>query len=120
MTMNSRIALAALALALSSVCRAGGPPPGPSFSCTHVMGGTDERLIGRDEGLSALDRKLAEVLDEAKKRAVSTHTADLETSQRAWISERDDCRTNDDKRGCIQQAYERRIAELQIGYGLVA
>src|SRR5262245_14141707 len=102
--MSRRIAVAALALALSSGCRAGGPPPGPSFSCTNVMGATVEGLICRDEGLSALDRKLAEVFNEASKRAVSTHTADLETSQRAWIRERDDCSKSNDKRGCIQQA----------------
>jgi uncharacterized protein len=84
------------------------------------MGATAEGLICRDEGLSALDRKLAAVLDEASKRAVSTHTADLETSQLAWVRERDACAQSSDKHGCIQQAYQRRIAELQIGYGLVA
>src|SRR5262245_6994501 len=120
MIMSPRIAVAALALALSSGCRAGGPPPGPSSSCTNVMGAPVEGLICRDEGLSALDRKLDEVYAEASKRVVSTHAADLAASQRAWTQGRDECWKSSDKRACIQQEYERRIAELQIGYGLVA
>jgi uncharacterized protein len=108
--------LALLGVACS--CRAGAPP-GPSFSCASVEANSIEQMICNDAGLSALDRKLADVYGTASKRAVSTHSPDLEATQRGWIKGRDECRKADDRHTCVQQEYERRIAELQIGYGLV-
>jgi len=105
---------------IGAACSCGAAAPtGPSFSCTSVEPNSVEHMICNDAGLSALDRKLADVYSEASKRAVATHSADLEASQRGWIKGRDECWKSDDKHGCVQQEYQRRIAELQIGYGLV-
>jgi uncharacterized protein len=44
----------------------------------------------------------------------------LKAEQRGWIKGRNECWKSDDKRGCVKTEYERRIAELQARYRLVA
>jgi uncharacterized protein len=106
------------ALAMSPGCGAA-TPSGPSFSCARVDPNSIEGMICADAGLSALDRKLADVYAAASEKAVIAHAPDLATTQRDWVEGRDECSKSDDRHRCVQQEYERRIAELQIGYGLV-
>jgi uncharacterized protein len=92
---------------------------GPSFDCSKVQKGSIEELICKDEGLSALDRKMATVYAEAAQKAKNEHPPVLRAEQRGWIKGRNDCWKSADKRQCIDQSYRRRIAELQARYRLV-
>jgi uncharacterized protein len=92
---------------------------GPSFDCGKVGTGSIEEMVCRDEALSALDRKLAEVYAAASKKATNEHPPVLKAEQRGWIKGRNDCWKASDKRGCVELEYVRRIAELQARYRLV-
>lgn len=69
--------------------------------------------------MSALDRKLSGVYAAAAKIATNEHPPRLKAEQRGWIKGRNECWKSDDKRACVEDAYVRRIAELQAGYRLV-
>lgn len=99
----------------------GGPvlADGPSYDCSLVEAGSIEALVCEDAGLSALDRRLAEVYREALKEAVDQYPPDLQVEQRGWIKGRDDCWKAADRRQCVEDAYVMRIAELQARYRLV-
>jgi len=92
----------------------------PSFDCRKVKAGSIEEMVCRDEALSALDRKLADVYAAASGRAANEHPPVLKAEQRGWIKGRNDCWKSDDKRRCVEDAYVLRIAELQARYRLVA
>ena len=91
---------------------------GPSFDCNKATG-TIEKMICGDDGLEALDRKLAEIYADASKKAVNEHPPVLKAEQRGWIKGRNECWKHDDKRRCVRNEYQRRIAELQARYQLV-
>ena len=76
--------------------------------------------VCRDEDLSRLDRKLADVYAAARRKAANEHPQTLAPEQRGWIKGRDECSKSEDRRGCIAESYRRRIAELQARYRLVA
>jgi uncharacterized protein len=65
---------------------------GPSFDCGKVQTGSIEEMICKDDGLSALDRKMAKVYTEASKKAVNEHPPVLKPEQRGWVKGRNDCR----------------------------
>jgi len=96
---------------------------GPSFDCkkaTHEV----EKLICADEGLAALDRKMAQTYAASIKvleKVVDSKEAirKLRAQQSGWGKGRNECWKEDDKRGCTETSYKRRIAELQANYGLV-
>lgn len=92
---------------------------GPSFACGAVKPGSIEAMVCADAELSALDRKLAGVFAEATKQAANEHPPVLKAEQRGWIKGRNDCWKSENQRGCIQEEYTRRIAELQARYRLV-
>ena len=93
---------------------------GPSFDCAKVESDSIEELICKDEELSALDRKMAEVYAAAATKATNEHPPVLKAEQRGWIKGRDECWKSGDKRNCVQTEYQNRIAELQAKYRLVA
>jgi uncharacterized protein len=93
---------------------------GPSFLCDKVKAGSIEAMICSDRALSALDRKLSEVYTAASRKAVNEHPPLLKAEQRGWIKGRNDCWKAGDTRGCVQDEYQRRIAELQARYRLVS
>jgi uncharacterized protein len=92
---------------------------GPSYACDKVRAGSIEEMICRDQGLSALDRKLSSAYAAAAKIATNEHPPRLKAEQRGWIKGRNECWKSDDKRGCVEDSYVRRIAELQASYRLV-
>ena len=92
---------------------------GPSYDCENGEAGSIEEMICMDMGLSALDHRLAEVYAMATEKAVNEHPPILKAEQRGWIKGRNDCWKSDDVRGCVQNTYRRRIAELQAEYRLV-
>ena len=91
----------------------------PSFACNSVKPGSIEAMVCADAELSNLDRKLAEVFAAASKKATNEHPPMLKAEQRGWIKGRNDCWKSENQRGCIQEEYTRRIAELQARYRLV-
>ena len=78
-----------------------------------------EKLICGDNGLTALDRKLAEVYSDASKKAVNEHPPILKAEQRGWIKRRNDCWKSKAPRNCTESLYWERIDELQARYRLV-
>jgi uncharacterized protein len=92
---------------------------GPAYACDQVEAGSIEDMICKDQALSALDRKLSDVYAVASEKAASEHPPVLQAGQRGWIKGRNDCEKSDDKRRCVQEEYQRRIAELQARYRLV-
>jgi uncharacterized protein len=121
MTTGQRIAargwLGALAASLLVPTAAGAA--GPSFDCRKVEPGSIPEMVCKDEKLAVLDRKLAEVYAAASKKAANEHPPVLKAEQRGWVKGRDDCWKSDDRRGCVEDAYRLRIAELQARYRLV-
>ena len=91
----------------------------PSFACNSVKPGSIEAMVCADAELSALDRKLAAVFAAATKKATNEHPPVLKAEQRGWIKGRNDCWKSENQRGCVQEEYTRRIAELQARYRLV-
>lgn len=92
----------------------------PSFDCRKVSDSSIEKMICNDEQLAGMDRKLAEVYGAATKKAVNEHPPVLKAEQRGWIKGRNECWKSDDKRSCVKDEYQRRIAELQARYRLVS
>jgi len=109
----------ALWLACNAAAGADAIPPGPSYSCANVVAGSIEAMVCNDAGLSALDRKLAAVYGEALKVAATQQPPTLRAEQRGWIKGRDECAKSDPARACVENAYRRRIAELQALYRLL-
>jgi len=104
---------------------------GPAFDCAKANGDVEE-LICQDEGLAALDRKLAEVYKAAQAKARDDMPPLLRTEQRGWIKGRNDCWKArggpvfltaswqaDDVRECVEGSYRLRISELQARWQLV-
>lgn len=87
--------------------------------CERLAAGTADRLICEDAGLSALDRKLTEVLEAAQTKAGGRMPPMLEAEQNGWKLGRDGCLRSGEPRQCTEQAYQRRIADLQARYRLV-
>ena len=119
--MNAVCSSSVLAILASAFAVIGGAASAqaPSFSCNQVETGSIEEMICKDGALSSLDRKLADVYAQASRKATNAHPPTLQAEQRGWIKGRDECWKSDDKRACVQGAYEHRIAELQARYRLV-
>jgi len=92
---------------------------GPSFSCDKIEPGSVEEMICQDEGLSALDRQLADGYAAASKKAAEEQLPVLKAEQRGWIKGRNDCWKSEDELECVRDGYQQRIAELQATYRLV-
>jgi uncharacterized protein len=93
--------------------------PGPSYPCDKAATGSIEAMICKDHELSALDRKLSGIYTAAARKAANEHSPVLRAEQRGWIKGRDACWKHGDPRGCVRDAYQRRIAELKARYQLV-
>lgn len=84
----------------------------PSFNCakaTHEA----EQMICKDAELARLDRELNSLYEALMANTPAKGRAALKTEQVGWIKGRNDCWKDSDQRGCILDAYEARIDELQ-------
>ena len=106
-------------LTLACLATATAMAQGPSYDCSKVEAGSIEELICRDAELSALDVQLSGVYAEASAKAADEQPPVLKAEQRGWIKGRNDCWKSDNQRACVQEEYQRRIAELQARYRLV-
>ena len=110
--------------------RARAQAKGPAFDCAKAQGEV-QQLVCKDEGLTALDRKLDEVYEAARAKAVNEVPPVLVAEQRGWIKGRDECWKAKDGtsltatwqatnvRECVEGNYRIRISELQAKYRLV-
>jgi len=90
----------------------------PSFDCAQATGAT-QRVICADTNLAWLDRKLDDVYSAALKKVSEADAAKQRDAQTAWTAARDACASENDAKACIQSAYQRRIAELEIRAGML-
>lgn len=88
------------------------PSAGP-IDCAATDGDVQD-MICKDSELMALDRQLADEYRRALDRA-GADTPGLESTQRGWLSGRDECWKADDVRRCVREAYLTRLTELRIG-----
>jgi len=117
---NLFLALLPVLAACSPTGNAATPPrSSPSFNCDKVERGSIEALICSDADLAALDRELAEVYRAARRKATNEHPPILKAEQRGWIKGRNECWKSDDRKSCVAEQYQQRIAELQARYQLV-
>ena len=93
---------------------ASNPPPrppvasGPSFSCTGNLGQA-ETVICSDSELSALDIRMRDTYERARKLATADDREALHRDQTAWIERRNTCRF---EKTCIRNAYVEHLATL--------
>jgi len=93
---------------------ASNPPPrppvasGPSFSCTGNLGQA-ETVICSDSELSALDIRMRDTYERARKLAIADDREALHRDQTAWIERRNTCRF---EKTCIRNAYVEHLATL--------
>ena len=83
----------------------------PSFDCDGAKSEV-ERLICGDDALADLDLRLAKDFARALARARADQVGQLKTSQRAWRAQMLKCARTDDPRGCVLDAYTKRIAQF--------
>ncbi|WP_460427035.1 MliC family protein [Azotobacter armeniacus] len=91
-----------------------------SFKCGEEISSSLEAMICKDQALSALNRKMAEVYSAAQKKASGENPPLLEEQQRSWIEKRNDCEKAGEPPQCLQESYTQRIVELQARYALVS
>lgn len=96
------------------------PRPVPSFGCGQATQWV-EKTICSDRKLAALDRRLSLVFAEAK-RELAPRTGELLTAQRAWLRQREECRTVEEvnKAPCLWAQYMERIRDLVPGLPVLA
>lgn len=102
----------------------------PAFDCAKAKGDV-EKLICKDAGLAALDRKLNGVFKAATAKARDAMPARLRSEQRGWVKGRNDCwKANgvptyltaswqvSTVHDCVEGKYKLRISDLQAQWHL--
>ncbi len=82
-----------------------------SFDCSTAKA-TDEKAICANCGLQQLDVKMTTLYGVITKLVAMGQRGDIQDAQRAWLSRRALCGSD---AGCLRQAYEGRIRELEAG-----
>lgn len=103
--------------ATASDAPVGAVPTLTSFDCDAAQSDA-ERIVCEAPELAALDRRLAQVFVDAQKVA-GADTAQLTSTQRGWIMERNACWSADDNRRCMIESYKTRLVQLQINSGRI-
>jgi len=105
----ARIVMTASAVVLFST-DAQAQDNGPSFSCSNTDS-RSEATICASRRLSRLDRRLAELYEDAREAAGTyRQRRRLRSEQSDWLSQRNDCNR---RRSCLRRSYEDRIAVLE-------
>lgn len=97
-----------IALALTGMMEPVQQASAASFNCAAAGLGKTEQTICGDPEVSALDSKLGSLYALARSKASDADKAGLITTQKAWISRRNQCADT----GCLANVYNARIAEL--------
>ena len=80
-----------------------------SFNCRYARS-ADEVAICNDDGLSALDERMARVFSRLRTSLDLDEREDLDGPQARWLRSRRECGSDE---GCIEASYRRRIRQLQ-------
>ncbi len=83
----------------------------PSFDCDGAKSEV-ERMICGDDALADLDLRLARDFSRALARASADKVPELRSSQRTWRAQMLKCAQTDNPRGCVLDAYTKRIAQF--------
>ena len=83
----------------------------PSFDCDGARSEV-EKMICDDDALADLDLRLARDFARALSRANADQVPELRASQREWRAQMLKCARNGDPRGCVLEAYTKRIAQF--------
>lgn len=83
----------------------------PSYNCKRARTFV-EKAICQNSSLAAKDRRMSRAyfrhLNYLNENGAYEDAADLKNAQRRWLGRRDRCQTV----GCLHQAYDQRIREL--------
>jgi uncharacterized protein/heat shock protein HslJ len=90
----------------------------PSFDCAKPVA-QYEKLVCSDSNLSWLDRTLADVYSAWLKKFPSAESVQQKDPEPAWLPARESCANQPDAKACIESAYQRRIAQLEMQAGLL-
>jgi len=69
-------------------------------------------MICGDDALADLDLRLARNFAQALARASADRVLELKASQRTWRAQMLKCAQNGNPRGCVLEAYTKRIEQL--------
>ncbi|MBX7248484.1 MAG: hypothetical protein K1X35_05460 [Caulobacteraceae bacterium] len=109
--LKAFVAAAVLACAAIAAAAPSAAQSTPSFNCKKARTFVEKAICG-NATLARKDRRMAslyyERLNFLKRDGEYQRAADLQSTQRYWLSRRDRCQTV----GCLHQAYDQRIAEL--------
>lgn len=83
----------------------------PSFDCDGAKGEVEKMICG-DDALADLDLRLARDFARALARASADQVPELKASQRTWRSQMLKCSQAGDPRGCVLDAYTKRIDQF--------
>jgi uncharacterized protein len=111
-----RRSLAVLLAVVSSAAAADDPPAVPS-DCARLTGAA--KVVCEEADVAALDRQMADVLPRARAAALPSERGALDEQQRAWVGRREACLHEEEPDACLLFAYQSRLAELRVRYGLV-
>ncbi|MEM0950463.1 MAG: lysozyme inhibitor LprI family protein [Pseudomonadota bacterium] len=90
------------------------PSAAQSFDCAKA-GTAIEKKICSDPNLGRLDSELGKVYATLQGSLSAEAKADLRTSERAWVHQRNSCDTQSD---CLTNAYVQRLGELDGDYSV--
>jgi len=88
----------------------------PSFDCTKASS-LIEQLICKTPALAALDRQMVGAYDKAMKSWPADEVTKEKAAQISWLNGRNACSKTKDQVVCVEDAYKKRIVELQITGG---
>lgn len=80
-----------------------------SFNCRYART-PDEVAICQSDRLANLDQAMSRIYFRLRNSLYGREKARLEAEQSSWLRQRRDCGSD---RGCIEEAYARRIQELR-------
>jgi uncharacterized protein len=84
------------------------PAGAQAFNCNFAKQ-ADELTICRDDSLKALDEQMAERFFKVRQGLPAVGKAELKSSQKAFLAQRNFCGTDGD---CIDKAYQDRLEAL--------
>ncbi|RZT99870.1 hypothetical protein EV681_1665 [Advenella incenata] len=89
----------------------------PSFDCAKAKTQVEKVLCsGGNSGMGWIDQTMAN-LYKAIRKVPDTNLAALESSQRAWLAKRNQCKGSDEKvMNCLVDSYRARYIELSSSY----
>ncbi|MCM5559116.1 lysozyme inhibitor LprI family protein [Pleomorphomonas sp. JP5] len=83
----------------------------PSFDCDGAKSEVEKMICG-DDALADLDLRLARDFARVLSRASADQVPELRASQREWRAQMLKCARTGDPRGCVLEAYTKRIAQF--------